>query len=230
VTEVSVDAALAQARDALARYGLLLLSDPALPSLVGIIVGEPLRASWWGHPRGGVIYQAMNALDDDPSVLSTKLVAGKVTYIHRRLWGAIVTLGTAREAWQLSGLSEGALWLLEHVAVEGEVQTDLVVPPPGVRMRKRVADAARELEQRLLVHASEVHTASGAHAKVLQPWATWAGAEGIDARGLTAGAARADLEAAASRLAEATAGGHAALPWQPTPRRNTQRVFGLDEV
>jgi len=219
VNEPGVDEALVQARAALERFGLLLLSDPALPSLVGIIVGEPLRASWWGHPRGGLIYRAMNALDDDAAVLSTKLVAGKVTYVHRRLWRAIVRLGSAREEWQMHGLSEGASWLLEHVAEEGELRTDLVVPPPGVRLQRRVADAARELERRLLVHSSEMHTPSGAHAKVLQTWANWASAAGVEkARGLTPGTARVQLEAAAERLAETTAGGEAVLPWRPASR------------
>jgi hypothetical protein len=227
----SADEAVAEALAALERYGLLLFSDPALPSLVGIIVGEPLRASWWGHPRGGVIYHAMNLLDEDPSILSIKLIAGKVTYVHRRLWPAVVTLGSAREAWQLDGLSDGAVWLLDHVSEEGEVQTDLVVPPPGVKMRKRVADAARELERRLLVHASEVHTPSGAHAKVLETWSAWAEAAGVTTPGVTpegnyelqgAGLttpgvtpdAKSELEAAAARLAEAAPNGRVALPWR----------------
>src|SRR5438309_9920460 len=89
----AVAAALEQARAALERIGLLLLSDPALPSLVGTIVQEPLRTSWWGHPRGHDIYHAMKALADDPHVLSTKLVAGKVTYVHQRLWPAVYALG-----------------------------------------------------------------------------------------------------------------------------------------
>jgi len=209
----SPNEAVAEARAALDRYGLLLFSDPALPSLVGIIVGEPLRASWWGHPRGGLIYHAMNLLDDDPSILSIKLIAGKVTYVHGRLWPAVVSLGSAREAWQLDGLSDGAVWLLEHVSEEGEVQTDLVVPPPGVRIRKRVADAARELERRLLVHASQVHTPSGAHAKVLETWSAWAAGVGLTTPGVTPDA-KYELEAAAARLAEATPNGRVALPWR----------------
>src|SRR5690242_11756540 len=159
----AVDRAVAQAREQLERIGLLLFSDPALPSLVGIIVGEPLRQSWWGHPRGHLIYSAMNVLEDDPEILSTKLVAGKVTYVHRRLWPAVYAAGTARAAWQVQGLSRGAIWLLELVEDEGELQTDLVVPPADLG-HVRVADATRELERRLLVHATEVHTPSGAHA------------------------------------------------------------------
>jgi hypothetical protein len=39
-------------------------------------------------------------------------------------------------------------------------------------------ELARELEQRLLVHSSEVHTESGRHVKVLESWAHWQLAHG----------------------------------------------------
>jgi hypothetical protein len=213
----ATERALEQAHATLARIGLLLLSDPALPSLVGLIVGEPLRTSWWGHPLGGVIYQAMNALDEDPGVLSTKLVAGKVTYVHRRLWPAVYALGCAREAWQIDGLSPAARWLLDQVDVDGELQTDLVVPPAPVP--GRTADAARELERRLLVHAAEFHTPSGAHAKTLQTWARWASHVHLTPPQLAVSEARRQLEQAADRLGEAVAHAHAVLPWQTTSRR-----------
>src|SRR5215471_17022476 len=188
----TVAAALVEARAALERHGLLLLSDPALPSLVGLIVGEPLRSSWWGHPRGHAIYAAMNRLDDDPDVLSTKLVAGKVTYVHRRLWSAILAVGTARDAWQMDSLSAGERWLLREVDTEGELATDGVVVPPEARAghRERVADFARELERRLLVNATEIHTPSGAHAKVLQTWQRWAHALALPASSVSAAQGR----------------------------------------
>jgi hypothetical protein len=200
-----VERALAE----LERFGLLLFSDPALPSLVGLIVGEPLRRSWWGHPRGSDIYRAMNAIAEDPGVLSTKLVAGKVTYVHSRLWAAVHALGCAREGWQVDSLSTGARWLLAQVDADDEVQTDLLVPPPGAR----VPDASRELERRLLVHATEVHTPSGAHAKVLQTWPHWAAEHAIQGEQLSAAEARGQLEDAARRLESEVANGVAELPW-----------------
>jgi hypothetical protein len=206
-----VDRALAE----LERFGLLLFSDPALPSLVGLIVGEPLRQSWWGHPRGSDIYRAMNVLADNPAVLSTKLVAGKVTYVHPRLWAAVYALGCARERWQLDELSAGGQWLLEEVDGDGEVQTDLLVPPP----RARLPDASRELERRLLVHATQVHTPSGAHAKVLQTWPRWAAEHAVQPAALSTEAARGQLEDAARRLESEVVGGVAALPWQAARRK-----------
>jgi hypothetical protein len=201
---------VAEARALLKHDGLLLFSDTALPSLVGIVVGEPLHRSWLGHPRGHIIYAAMNVLDDDPEILSIKLLSGKVTYVHRTLWPAVYVLGRAREAWQLERLSAAARWLLQEVDAEGDVQTDSVFIPAEVTPRKRVADAARELERLLLVHATEVHTPSGAHAKVLQTWDRWSAPFGFAAPELSPDSARQQLEAAARGLgADLT---H--LPWR----------------
>jgi hypothetical protein len=208
-------AAVEQARAELERYGLLLFSDATLPSLVGLVVEEPLRGSWWGHPRGHVIYHALNSLADHRDVLSTKLVAGKVTFVHRRLWPAVYGVGCAREAWQIENLSPAAAWLLREVDAEQEVQTDLVVRPPEITLK--VADAARELERRLLVHATEVHTASGAHARVLQTWPRWASDVGFAAsQRLPAEAARSELEAAAERLGDGVR-----LPWHSRSKRSS---------
>ena len=46
---------------------------------------------------------------------------------------------------------------------------------------------------RLLLAVDEVHTESGRHAKVLQPWARWAAAAGIAAPLPDPGAARAHV-------------------------------------
>ncbi|MBV9583202.1 MAG: hypothetical protein JO057_31840 [Chloroflexi bacterium] len=216
--------ALARARESLARCGLLLFSDPALPSLVGMIVDAPLHTSWLAHPRGPVIYAAMQALEDDPQVLSTKLIAGKVTYVHKRLWPALYAVGSGGAAWQLDGLSAAGHWLLDATHAAGEIQTDQLVIPPEVQASRRVADAARELERRVLVHATEVHTPSGAHAKVLQSWPRWAAAVHLPTPRPTPAAAQTDLEAAANLLAAETLDAHVRLPWRKTPTHRRPRV------
>jgi hypothetical protein len=192
--------------------GLLLLSDPALPSVTGLIVHEPLRGSWWGHPQGGLIYHVSTALEDHPDVVSTKLVAGKVTLVHRRLWPAVYTVGTARDSWQLSGLSAQALWLLAETDACGEAHTNDLLPP----RRKELPRAARELERRLMVHATEIHTPGGAHAKVLETWPHWAERTSFPVNPVSVSDAKRGLEDAVNRLAEGT-GAVAArlLPWPP---------------
>ena len=63
-----------------------------VPSLAETIVGGPIRGSWWGHPKGHEIFHVAKAMGESPEVLVCKLVEGKVTYIHRRLWPALVKL------------------------------------------------------------------------------------------------------------------------------------------
>ena len=74
---------------ALAWQGLLLLQDPRLPSVAGLVAGGPVHGSWWGHPKGQQIFRVSEWLADHPEVLVNRLVARKVTYVHRRLWPAI---------------------------------------------------------------------------------------------------------------------------------------------
>ena len=199
---------------ALEQHGLLLLSDPVLPSVVGIIVGEPLRASWWGHPQGGTIYRVSSALEERPEVLVTKLVAGKVTYVHARLWPALIAVANAREPWQVDGLTHVARWLLQLIDTENAVHTDhLPLSPVLGQIRKSAREAGRELERRLLIHTLEVHTESGAHAKVLETWLNWAERVDFKATAPSWLDAIRDLEDAAERLARVS-GGSAPVPWR----------------
>jgi hypothetical protein len=200
---------------ALETHGLLLLSDSSLPSVVRVITGEPLHKSWWGHPLGGVIYHVLTTLEDEPDVLATKLINGKVTFIHRRLRPAVFAVATAREPWQLTALTPVAQWLLAQLDVEGLVRTnDLSIPAHIKLERRRLPEAARDLERRLLVYATEIHGASGAHAKVLETWSHWARREGnVSVETVSAAEGKHMLEDAATRL------GGAILPWRVPPRK-----------
>jgi hypothetical protein len=194
------------------RDGLLLLSDAALPSIVSLVVGGPVGGSWWGHPRGGEIYQLYNRLADSPNVLKVKLVSGKVTFVDRRLWPAIVAVGRSRESWQVDGLSEACVALLRLVDDVGELAWDDVPPllPPDARSPTR---AVKELESRLLIHASEVHTPTGAHAKNLSTWAALARRVGLSPPFPTSAEAKQELESVLGELQEQHPG-RARLPWQ----------------
>ena len=152
--------------------GLLLLTDANLRSVAGLVAGEPVRGSWWGHARGQEIFEVSEKLADHPDVTSVKLVKNKVTFVHRRLWRALVAVGISRADWQLERLSRAALSFLERVEREGPVRSDRV---KGVRGGSRkVGELVRDLEKRLLLHSEPVHTESGAHAKSLESWGQWA--------------------------------------------------------
>ena len=74
-------------------HGVVLESGHGpVPNLADAIAGERIRGSWWGHPEGRSIFAATRAVRDSPDVLVCKLLGGKVTYIHRRLWAAVVRL------------------------------------------------------------------------------------------------------------------------------------------
>jgi len=75
------------------RHGVVLQSARGpVSNLAEAIVGGPIRGSWWGHPMGKEIFRAATAVCESPEVLVCKLIDGKVTYVHRRLWPALVKL------------------------------------------------------------------------------------------------------------------------------------------
>lgn len=86
-----------------AQHGVVLASARgAVPSLAEAIAGSPIKGSWWAHARGKAIFEGLNLVADSPDVRCFKLVDGKVTFVHRRLWPALVRLaaelGAARTA------------------------------------------------------------------------------------------------------------------------------------
>lgn len=195
----------------LKKFGLLLESDPKLPSVCTLITGGPLKSSWWSHPKAQNIFQVNEQLDDHKEVLITKLVAGKVTFVHRKLWPEILSIGASREPWQLERLSNPARWLLQKIDEQGSVITDKLPPPPSGK--SKVGDVARELEKKLLINAAQIHTASGAHAKALETWVHWAERVEFENPHLPAASAKRTLENTLLKLNQefdATA----KLPWQ----------------
>jgi hypothetical protein len=77
------------------RHGIVLQAAPGpVPSLAETIVGGPIRGSWWGHAKGQEIFRVAEAVSASPDVLVCKLIDGKVTYVHRRLWPALVRLAS----------------------------------------------------------------------------------------------------------------------------------------
>lgn len=75
------------------RHGVVLeAARGPVPSLANTIAGETIRGSWWGHPKSREIFRAARAVCESPEVLVCKLIDNKVTYVHRRVWPALVKL------------------------------------------------------------------------------------------------------------------------------------------
>ena len=194
----------------LRRLGLLLETDARLPSVASLIAGEPISGSWWGHARAHEIFAALEQFDDHRDVLFTKLISGKVTLVHRKLWPEIFALGTARAPWQLQSLSRSAVNLLEMIDKQGSLRTDAIAWAKSAAAKP--GEAARELEKMLLVHAVQIHTETGAHAKLLETWEAWAKRIKFKAAAMPAVNAQTKIGEKVRKLNDQF-GARARLPW-----------------
>jgi hypothetical protein len=147
-----------------------------------------------------------------PDVLITKLVSGKVTFIHRPLWPALVQIAGSRDAWQMDGISGVAQSLLLKVMQDGVVRTDFLKEFEAAKP-KELGQAVAKLENRLLVYGKQVHTESGAHAKALESWEHWVGRTGFVMQEMSVEFAKNEFE---SRLEELNLRFHAKgkLAWK----------------
>ena len=87
----------------LIEHGMLLQSARGpLPNVAELVAGEPIAGSWWGHPKGHEIFAELETLDESPDVVRMRLVNGKVTLVHRRLWPALVRspIASSRGSWR----------------------------------------------------------------------------------------------------------------------------------
>jgi hypothetical protein len=77
------------------RHGVVLASAHGpVPCVADEVVGQPIVGSWWAHPKGKAIFAALSEIDDSEDVRSFKLVDGKVTFVHRRMWPALARLAS----------------------------------------------------------------------------------------------------------------------------------------
>ena len=140
-----------------------------MPDLVEAIAGERVRGSWWSHPSGKAIFAVANRLEDAADVVTAKVIGGKVTFVHARLWPALLRVVTDRQ-WRRTRsatLDADAKALLTRV--ERAKRLDA-----GAR---ELAPARKALEASLLVRSMQEHTEAGRHTTVLESWRAWASAE-----------------------------------------------------
>ena len=178
--------------------GLLPLHDPHLLSATAILADEPVQGSWWSHPRANEMYRAITEVEDHQDVEVVKLLAGKLTFVHRRLWSALLAVVTERAAWQTKDFPETAARLLSRLEHNERLRAD------GFRDLKK---EVKLIEARLLAFVTSEHTASGRHERVLESWEAWKKRVGLAGRRPGVPKARAELEAAAAAFAPLR------LPW-----------------
>ena len=81
-------------------------SRGAVPSLAEAIAGKAIRGNWWAHPKGDIIFHCSRAVRASPDVLICRLVSGKITYVHRSLWPALVRRADQFKADRLAAIRE----------------------------------------------------------------------------------------------------------------------------
>jgi hypothetical protein len=100
----------ATAEEALAfvrQHGVVLASAKGTaPRLTEAIVGEDIEGSWWAHPKSHHIYAILGAVTDSDQVLVCRLIGGKITLVHRRLWPSLVRLAKHFAPEQLAQVRE----------------------------------------------------------------------------------------------------------------------------
>lgn len=117
---------IASADDALCfveAHGIVLAAakGPA-PRLIEHVAGEAIAGNWWSHPRANAIYNVLARVQEHDDLLVCRLVGGKVTLVHRRLWPALVRLAARFPEAALARVRE------EHTASGRHVSRSVPLP------------------------------------------------------------------------------------------------------
>jgi len=105
------------------EHGVVLASarGPA-PRMAEVIAGEPIKGTWWAHPKGHRIFAVFEVLASSPDILVCRLVGGKVTWVHRRLWPALIRAAGQFPAERLARVDQ------EHTAAGHHVKRETPFP------------------------------------------------------------------------------------------------------
>lgn len=109
-----------------------------VPNLVDALASHPLPGSWDAHPQAKLIQAMLRAVRESADVLVCKLVLGRITFVHRRLWPALVRLAPVRGAKILDRIEDVS-------QPDGKVKTTVLPYPAWVTLQIR--EAARALSE-----------------------------------------------------------------------------------
>jgi hypothetical protein len=116
-----------------------------LPNLAEHIAGEPIRGSWWGHAAGHEIFAALTRMHASGDVVATRLVAGRITLVHRRVWPALVRVADRFPADRLAAVDEQHTVTGAHRTVEVAFPAWVPAEELAAAERLGVADALAQL-------------------------------------------------------------------------------------
>ena len=120
--------------------GVVLVSGKGPAArLTEAIAGEPITGSWWSHPQAHRIFAVLSEVCESEQVLVCRLIAGKVTLVHRRLWPALVRLADRLPAERVCRVRQ------EHTAsgrhVSHEERFPAWVPPAVIEEARSLGEA-----------------------------------------------------------------------------------------
>jgi hypothetical protein len=129
------------------KFGIVLESAQGpVPNLAAVIAGEGIRGSWWAHKKSREIYLVTRGVRESDQILVCRLLEGKVTYVHRRLWPALVRSSRKIPKVQLTAIRE--------VHLEGGRHQILETPFPHW-VPEEVKEQAKKLSERQAESAVE---------------------------------------------------------------------------
>jgi len=101
------------------QHGVVLASARgAVPRLTEVIVDGPIKGSWWAHPKSHHIFAILQAVTESEDILLCRLVDGKLTLVHRRLWPALVRVAGRFPATRIAKVREEHTPSGHHVSRE----------------------------------------------------------------------------------------------------------------
>jgi hypothetical protein len=127
------------------RHGIVLESAHGpVVTFADAAAGERIRGNWWSHPKSHQIFALTRLVRNSPDVLVCRLVDGKITYVHRRVWPALVRLASELRHDRLAEIREVHTPLGKHV-VKVRSFPDWV-PVPVQRAAARLTDVKARVE------------------------------------------------------------------------------------
>jgi hypothetical protein len=127
------------------EHGVVLASAKGpVPRLTEAIVHEPIKGSWWAHPKSHQIFAAFQAVTHSEDVLVCRLVNGKVTFIHRRLWPALVRVAERFPSAQIAQVHE------EHTSSGRHITREVPFPK---WVPTRVVEQAKNMSEKKALDA-----------------------------------------------------------------------------
>ena len=121
------------------QHGVVLASAKgAVPRLTEVIADEPIKGSWWGHPKSHRIFTILQAVTASKDVLVCRLLDGKVTLVHRRLWPALVRVADRFSRDRIAQVREEHTPSGRHVS--REIPFPKWVPPEVTKQAKAIGE------------------------------------------------------------------------------------------